>query len=155
MRAHIGNGSMARISSVSSYASELSNTDRESYLEKLTLSNGIRLPDPCTIVEWIEDVSRWPNIQWPDIYTYLVEKPSVYTREKLRAYKSLDAYEYVVCGHVQNVKYHDIDSEFCVLKSEILPSQRQGHKTTMYEAWVIINQRENYVLTANCTCMAG
>ncbi|KAI4796434.1 hypothetical protein KUCAC02_026986 [Chaenocephalus aceratus] len=25
----------------------------------------------------------------------------------------------------------------------------------MYEAWVIINQRENYVLTANCTCMAG
>lgn len=110
MRAHIGNGSMARISSVSSYASGLSNTDRESYFKKLTLSNGIRLPDPCTIVEWIEDVSRWPNIQWPDIYTYLVEKPSVYTREKLRAYKSLYAYEYVVCGHVQNVKYHDIDS---------------------------------------------
>ena len=44
----------------------------------------------------------------------------MYTREKLQAYKSLDAYEYVACGHVQNVKYHDIDSEFCVMKSEIL-----------------------------------
>ena len=88
----------------------------------MTLTNGVRLPDPCSINEWVDDVSKWPNIQWPDIYTYLIEKPSVYTREKLRAYKSLDGYEYVVCGYVQNVKYHDIDSEFCVLRSEILPS---------------------------------
>jgi len=72
MRAHIGNGSMQRISSVSSYMSGLSNTDRESYFKKLTSSNVIRLPDPCTIVEWIEDVSRWPNIQWRN--AYLVEK---------------------------------------------------------------------------------
>lgn len=56
-----------------------------------------------------------------------------YTREKLCAYKSRDAYEYVVCGNVQNVKYHLIDSEFCVLNSEDLPSQRQGHKTVIYE----------------------
>ena len=76
--------------------------------------------------------SKWTNIQWPDIYTYLVEKPSVYTSEKL-ANKSLDAYNYVTCGYVQNIKDHDTDSGFWVLKSEILPSQRQRHKTTMNE----------------------
>ena len=146
---------MAEINCLSTYVNGLSTNDREFYFKKLTLTNGNRLPDPCSISEWVEDVSKWPQIQWPDIYTYLIEKPSVYTREKLRAYKSLDAYEYVICGHVQNLKYHQIDQEFCVLKTEILPSQRQGHKTTMYEAWVIINQEENYVLTANCTCMAG
>ena len=42
-----------------------------------------------------------------------IEKPSVYTREKLRAYKSLDADEYFVCGHVQNVKYHDMTRVLC------------------------------------------
>ena len=105
---------MAEINSLLSYARELSTQDREFYFNKLTLTNGVRLPDPCTINEWVEDVSKWPNIQWPDIYTYLIEKPSVYTREKLRAYKSLDdAYEYVVCGHVQNVKYHDMTRVLC------------------------------------------
>ena len=48
------------------------------------------------------------------------------------------------------VMYRTSDSEFCVLRSEILPSQRQVHKTTMYAARVIINQWENYILTVNC-----
>ena len=146
---------MAASSGLSSYAGALSVKDREEYFKKLTLTNGKRLPDPCTLTEWDYDVSKWPNIQWPDIYLYLVEKPSVYTREKLRAYKSMDAYDYAICGHVQEVRYKDTDEEFCVLMSEILPSQRQGQKTTMYEAWVIINKLENYIHTANCTCMAG
>lgn len=146
---------MAASKGLSSYSGSLSTKDREAYFKKLTLTNGRQLPDPCLINEWENDVSKWPDIQWPDIYLYLVEKPSVYTREKLRAYKSLDAYDYVICGHVQDVRYHDIDEEFCVLKSEILPSQRQGHKTAMYQAWIIINKVENYIHTANCTCMAG
>lgn len=142
--------------STSSYVSGLvKDSDRENYFNKLTLANGNQLPDPYGITEWVEDGTKWPNVQWPDIYLYLVEKPSVYTRESLRAYKSLDAYNYVMCGHVQSIKHHDFDNEFCVLKAKVLPSQRQGNKTEMYEAWVIVNRKENYILTANCTCMAG
>ncbi len=55
-----------------------------------------------------------PDIHLPAIYCSLVDKPSVYTREKLRAYKSLAAYNYVVCGHVQTVLYSDIGDDFCV-----------------------------------------
>ena len=58
MRAHFGNGSMAEINSLSSYARELSTQDREFYFNKLTLTNGVRLQDPCTINEWVEDVSK-------------------------------------------------------------------------------------------------
>ncbi len=140
---------------MSTYTSQLTVKDRENYFIKLTLSDGQQLPDPSGITEWEEDVTKWPDVQWPDIHLYLVEKPSVYTREKLRAYKSLNAYNYVMCGHVQSIQHHDIDPEFCVLRSKVLPSQRQGHKTEMYDAWAIVNRKENYILTANCTCMAG
>ena len=155
MRAQHGGRNMAEDNGLSTYAKGLSLKDRECYVAKLTLTNGDRLPDPYAVTEWTEDVSKWPNIQWPDILFYFLEKPSRYTLDKLRAYRSLDAYNYVLCGHVQNVKYSDLNSEFCVLRSDVLPSQRQGHKSKMYNAWVITNKPENYVLTANCTCMAG
>ena len=103
----------------------------------------------------MDDVRKWPALEWPEIYAYLIEKPSVYTKEKLRAHKSLDTYNYVACGHVQDINYADLNSEFCVLRAQVLPSQRQGHKTAMYDAWVIINKPRTYILTANCTCMAG
>ena len=142
-------------SNLSEYAQSLVLKDRECYLNKLTLTNGYRLPDPYALKEWVDDISKLPSIQWPDIYTYLIDKPSLYTHDKLRAYKSLDAYNYVVCGHVQTVLYTDIDENFCAMKSDILPSQRQGKKGPLYEAWVLYNKMDGYVLTANCTCMAG
>ncbi|KAL7372222.1 hypothetical protein ABVT39_012312 [Epinephelus coioides] len=42
---------MAEIDSLSSYARGLSTKDLECYLNKLTLTNGVRLPDPCAINE--------------------------------------------------------------------------------------------------------
>lgn len=36
----------------------------------------------------------------------------------------------------------------------MLPSQRQSEKK-MYEAWVAMHQTDAWVLSANCTCMAG
>jgi len=37
----------------------------------------------------------------------------------------------------------------------VLPSQRQGKTATLYHAWVVVNKQNGWVLTANCTCMAG
>ncbi|KAF4097197.1 hypothetical protein G5714_021205 [Onychostoma macrolepis] len=93
-------------------ASKETSQDREQYHSKLVLANGDCLSDPELLTEWVDDVSKWPDIHWPAIYCYLVDKPSVYTREKLRAYKSLDTYNYVVCGHVQTVLYSDIGDDF-------------------------------------------
>ena len=37
----------------------------------------------------------------------------------------------------------------------MLPSQRQGLKTALYDVWVCLNTAHGWILTGNCTCMAG
>ena len=51
----------------------------------------VEVLDPYNIsVElWIDDVSRWPPIEFPHVYTYLIDTPGEFTREKLKAFKSL------------------------------------------------------------------
>lgn len=138
------------------YTAGLTGSDYKEYFDKLVLANGERLPEPYSIPDqlWVEDTSKWPCIEWPQIYSYLIEKPSVYTRESLQAYKSLDAVNYVLCGHVNKMKYYDA-GEFCILRAAVLPSQRQGKKTLLYDAWVYVHKELGFILTANCTCMAG
>nr|XP_047146120.1 uncharacterized protein LOC105849547 [Hydra vulgaris] len=143
----------------SSYFETLDETEKFKYKKKLTLSDRSTLPDPYTLVEasWKDDVSLLPDIQWGDIYTYLINTPSQYTNENMKAYKSLEAYNFFVCGHVQDVYCNIVkeDVQFCFVKSKVLPSQRQGQKTKLYDVWVALNKVDGWILTGNCTCMAG
>ena len=41
-----------------------------------------------------------PNIEYPDLFNYLVCTTSVFTGKQLKAYKSLEAYKYFVAGWV-------------------------------------------------------
>ena len=38
---------------------------------------------------------------------------------------------------------------------KVLPSQRQSESSTVYNVWVCLQKEYGYVLTANCSCMAG
>ncbi|CAK6975067.1 uncharacterized protein LOC123985951 [Scomber scombrus] len=49
----------------------------------------------------------------------------------------------------------NLSDDFCVVRSQVLPSQRQGQKTYMYQSWAVVTRRSSSILTANCTCMAG
>ena len=40
---------------------------------------------------------------YPDIYNYLINTPSFCTREKLKAYKSMDGYNFFCSGWVSNL----------------------------------------------------
>ena len=105
----------------SSYAKKLNEEDTKSYYDKLTLQNGTILPDPFSLTEWSDDLKYLPDIFSRDVNTYLIDTPSVYTKEKLKAYKSLEAYDYFVCGHVQECLYNEINplQEFCFIKTEV------------------------------------
>ena len=112
--------------------------------EEMTSSHDV--PTPEGLDNWSGDVSLLPNITWLDITSYLIKTPSIFSKESLRAYKSLEAYDYFVCGHVQDCFYHPIseDDIFCFIKTQVLPSQRQAEKTVMYDVWVCVHKQEGW-----------
>ena len=102
--------------------STLDDNCRYLYLKKLKLAGNSQLPNPYDLCGWKNEVSLLPDISWPDIYNYLINHPSgVFTNESWKAYKSLDAYNYFVSSHIQEVYYHEIekDCKFYFIKSEV------------------------------------
>ena len=83
----------------SEYFESLSEEDKKGYLAKLTLSTGEQFADPFILhSNWSDDVSLLPDITYPDIYHYLIEYPSLFSKESLKAYKSLESYIFLYLG---------------------------------------------------------
>lgn len=123
------------------------------YIEKLTIDGDV-LPDPYSIADdlWIDDITKWPDLVYGDLYSYLIETKGPYTKEKLKAHKSLDAYNYFCSGHVRTVYFYG-HGDYAVLKALVNPSQKspdQAHKP-----WVILRKSDAEIKTAHCTCKAG
>ena len=142
----------------SDYYKQLDPVSQARYRAKLTLHEGsVHHPDPYAILEayWINNVSKWPTVQFGDLYNYLVNTPGIYTKESLKAYKSLEGYNFFVCGHVQACFYCGIhaDSKECFIKAKVTPSQKVGEKP--HVPWVMLNKKDGYVVTAHCNCKAG
>ena len=64
---------------LSEYVKSLNHEDVAFYIEKLTV-DGVQLPDPYGITKscWDNDVNKWPDISYPDIYQYFVETSCFY-----------------------------------------------------------------------------
>lgn len=106
----------------SEYFLTLETEKQQLYKKKLTLSNGTSLADPSGIRTefWEQDVSLLPDIDWPDIYNYLIDTPSEYTKDNLKAYKSLEAYNFFISGHVHDIYcYKNKETDYCYLKTEV------------------------------------
>lgn len=85
----------------------MSTEDRKRYKEKLQVSvtgTFVAFKRPYDV--WhdhrvlSDSPSTWPNLSYDDLYSYLIESPAPFTREKLKAYKSLEAYDYFVSRKV-------------------------------------------------------
>ena len=125
------------------------------YIAKLTVGE-VDLPDLYGIPDdmWLDDTTKWPSLEFSDLCTYLIESKGSYTKEKLRAYKSLKAYNYFYNGYVRTVHYYGVQSsKFCILKAQINPSQKAAENP--HEAWVVLCKEDAMVRTAHCKCMAG
>lgn len=86
---------------------------QKNYKQELTLSYYSILPDPYSHNEcsWNQEIQLLPEITWADVYNYLINTASDFTKEKLMANKSLEAYNFFVCGHIQNVFLSAISKE--------------------------------------------
>ena len=70
------------------------------YQQKVSLlfQNKETFEDPFNIEEshWIDDPCERPPVEFGQIHMYLIESPGQFTKEKLRKYKSLLAYNYYI-----------------------------------------------------------
>ena len=82
------------------YRETLALEERKSYDERLKLFENI---DPYNVSNFLfsDSMELWPEIEFPGIANYLLFSTSGYTKEQLKAYNSLDAYEYFVAGWVR------------------------------------------------------
>lgn len=138
---------------VSDYYSSLDYLAQKRYSEKCQIE-GVTLPDPYGVKDevWSEDLSLCPDLQFGDIYTYLIETKGQYTRENLKAYKSLEAYNYFYNGHVRTVYCYAYE-KFVIMKAKVNPSQKSPEES--HTAWVIIHRATAEIKTAHCNCKAG
>ena len=82
-----------------------------------------KLCSPESAIIWQD----WPNVEYPDMYNYLVATPSPYTKEQFSAYKSMDEYLFIANGSVDNVQVYRIP-----LRSNILGCRSGAPKAPLY-----------------------
>lgn len=102
---------------VSSYFAKLCPVDKDSYTEKLTLSDGRRITDPYALIV-ADNIAKLPEINFANIYSYLFENPNQYSSSSLKAYKSLEAYNFFQSGHVQEILNTEWE-EFTILRTKV------------------------------------
>ena len=85
------------------YFKTLDTAARKRYEEKTNLIGG---EDPYTMSSdsFSCDPSAFPGVTYPDIVNYLINSPSPYSLESLKAYKGLEAYNQFVSGWVRDVR---------------------------------------------------
>ena len=100
-------------------------------------------------MEWID----WPSVSYADIYNYLINTPSEYTHEKLKAYKSMDGYNFFVNGWVSNVVVTQVEGRQHYLFTATV-KHSQILSATPLKVWVGCKSNGE-VVAAHCTCMVG
>ena len=131
----------------STYYHGLEEQAKSRYREKLAKIGALSDPYLSSTVSSSVDWQDWPDVQYPDIFSYLIETPSLYTHQQLKAYKSLEAWvgNLVVCRVPS--RQHVFMVTACVRHS-------QRVSATPVHARVAVEQ-VGVVLYAHCTCMAG
>ena len=107
--------------------------------------------DPQNANKFVDDMTKWPRVEYGHIFCHYIDRPGVYTRKQLMQWKSLEAYKYFESNHVRQVKVWPLLTS-CILMSHVNPSQCSPDKAHL--AWVGVKDSGD-IITLHCTCMAG
>lgn len=87
---------------------KLPEAEKKRYKKKIEMFTGRSFEetmDPYKIDGWVDDISLWPPVEYGCIWSYLIDSPGEYTKESLKAYKSLKAYNYYYRYVYKSVKH--------------------------------------------------
>ena len=100
---------------VSEYFTSLDAEAKARYIEKLRKydiqEDPLLTGSPAdAALDWTEDPEKWPHVTYGDIYNYLIDSISAFSKASLKAYKGLEAYKYLVAGYVRDVEARSLGS---------------------------------------------
>ena len=107
-----------QVPSLRGYRDSLSAENRAIYDAKLQLTANI---DPYSVSGnfFAQLMVKWPEIEFPDIVNYLLFSTSKFTKEQVKAYKSLQAYQYFVAGWVRSIYIGNATSDTTILIGKV------------------------------------
>ena len=70
------------------------------------------------------------------MYLKLIETRGPFTKDKLKVYKSLEAFNYFYNGYVCTVSMYCCEGDIAILKAEVNPGQKARDKN--HEAWTAV-----------------
>ena len=122
-------------------------TMKNRYTEKFNYL-GLEVDDPYVMPTPVAPCSDLlPEVEYPDIYNYLINTPSPVTKEELIAYKSMEGYKYLVSEWVgRDHAYAVSDSGNKIVVTGYV-RHSQSVSAAQLQSW--------YAACAHCTCMAG
>ena len=140
-------------------AEEVQKEISEEYAKKLTVTDGVIIPDPFSLkTGWLDEeaaVRYWPVTLYPNIFAFLAFHPNELSSQDLSDYKTSKAYGYYARGWLSKLDFHHIngDHKFCILKGTCRPSQRIND--TSHKFWLCLSKESGKIICTHCTCMAG
>lgn len=77
--------------------------------------------DPFALLptDFVSDCKLWPRVEMTDIQDYLILKTSFVTRKQLKAYKSMDAHNYLTSGWVQEPSLRSVGANSVIVVSQV------------------------------------
>ena len=110
------------------------------YFQKLKDIGMDNCPYEIPADAWVDDPTTWPDLEYPEVYEYLINTPGVFTKEAMQNRKSLEAHNQFVSGWVRTVYlYKNMKMPFTLMKAEVTPSQRLNEKP--HNPWVAVNNK--------------
>ena len=96
---------------------------------------------------WKDNPALWPELEYPEVYDYLINTPGVYTKEAMKSRKSLEAHNQFVSGWFGVVKVIQTEEIIYPLTATVLHSQALSEDPL--QPWVAL-QKFGSLMCAHC-----